>query len=308
MSRSLLIVAQVAWRAQFLSQMYFYRQDFFDLDFAITSPFNWHYLTYVGTGHVMIGERAIIWVLARISLYNWTLASAVSLLFLAGAGFAAFLVLRTLFGERPAILVPLAIYLLSPLGVAALGWWTVALESVPLQLALFMALNSHIHYVRTRRTRHLLAASGWVLFAMLAFEKGLVVPVLLFAVTSAFLCGGGSWLSGMRRALVGCWRAWAVYAVAFIAYLLVLDHRAADVDEPAAGTEFVRGAHLRLGPAEGLAAAWRDRRAVGMVVAARTRLRACRSARCPRLDRARFSRSRSWSGRSCAAGSPGGPG
>ncbi len=217
-----MIVAQVAWRAQFLSQMYFYRQDFFDLDFAVTSPFNWHYLTYVGTGHVMLGERAIIWVLARISLYNWTLASAVSLLFLAGAGFAAFLVLRTLFGERPAILAPLAIYLLTPLGMAALGWWTVALESVPLQLALFMALNSHVHYVRTRRTRHLLAASGWVLFAMLAFEKGLVVPVLLFAVTSAFLCGGGSWLSGMRRALMACWRAWAVYAVAFIAYLVVL--------------------------------------------------------------------------------------
>ena len=217
-----LIAAQVAWRAQFLSQMYFYRQDFFDLDFAIASPFNWHYLTYVGTGHVMVGERAIIWVLARISLYNWTLASAVSLLFLAGAGFAAFLVLRTLFGERPVILAPLAIYLLSPLGVAALGWWTVALESVPLQLALFMALNSHIHYVRTHRTRHLLAASGWVLFAMLAFEKGLVVPVLLFAVTSAFLCGGGSWLSGMRRALAACWRAWAIYAVAFIAYLVVL--------------------------------------------------------------------------------------
>ena len=142
--------------------MYFYRQDFFDLDFAITSPFNWHYLTYVGTGHVMLGERALIWVLARISLYNWTLASAVTLVFLAAAGLAAFRVLRTLFGERPAILVPLAFYLLTPLSVAALGWWTVALESVPLQLAIFMALNSHIHYVRTRRTRHLIAASGWV--------------------------------------------------------------------------------------------------------------------------------------------------
>ena len=218
----LLIAAQVAWRAQFLSHMYFYRQDFFDLDFAITSPFNWHYLTYVGTGHVMLGERALIWVLARISLYNWTLASAVTLVFLAAAGLAAFRVLRTLFGERPAILVPLAFYLLTPLSVAALGWWTVALESVPLQLAIFMALNSHIHYVRTRRTRHLIAASWWVVFGMLAFEKGLVVPVLLFAVTSAFLVGGGSWLSSARRALVGCWRAWVSYAVAFIGYLIVL--------------------------------------------------------------------------------------
>src|SRR5262249_3532868 len=157
-SAILLIAAQVAWRAHFLSHMYFYRQDFFNLDFAISSPFNWHYLTYVGTGHLMIGERAIIWVLARISLYDWTLSSVVSLAFLAAAGVAAFIVLRTLFGERPAILAPLAVYLLVPLGVPALGWWTVALESVPLQLAMFMAVNSHIHYVRTRHWRHLAAA------------------------------------------------------------------------------------------------------------------------------------------------------
>lgn len=218
----LLIAGQVAWRAQFLSHMYFYRQDFFDLDFAITSPFNWHYLTYVGTGHVMMGERAIVWVLARISLYHWTLAAAVALAFLAAAGLAAFLVLRTLFGERPAILAPLAVYLLTPLGIAALGWWTVALESVPLQLAVFMALNSHIHYVRTRRARHLIAAIAWVVFGMLVFEKGLVVPVLLFAVTSAFLSGGGSWLAGIRRALLGYWRAWASYALLFIGDLVVL--------------------------------------------------------------------------------------
>jgi len=217
-----LIAALVAWRAQFLSHMYFYRQDFFNLDFAIRSPFSWHYLTYVGTGHLMIGQRAIIWVLARISLYNWGLASAVSLAFVAATGLAAFAVLRTLFGERPAILVPLAVYLLAPLGVADVGWWTVALESVPLQLALFMALNSHVHYVRTARRRHLAAAVGWVVVGLLAFEKGLVVPVLMFAVTSAYLARGGSWLSGMRRALVRLWKAWVLYAIPLIGYAIVL--------------------------------------------------------------------------------------
>ena len=218
----LLIAADIAWRAEFLGRMYFYRQDFFNLDFAISSPFNWHYLTYVGTGHLMIGQRAIIWVLARISLYSWTLASGVSLAFLAAAGLAAFLLLRTLFGERPAILVPLALYLLAPLGVAGLGWWTVALESVPLQLAMFMSLNSHIHFVRTRRWRHLIAACIWVIFGLLAFEKGLVVPVLTFAITSAYLVGQGSWLSGIMRALVRYWKAWLIYAAALVGYAIVL--------------------------------------------------------------------------------------
>ena len=35
-----LIATQVLWRAQFLSRMYFYRDDFFTLDFAIRSPFS----------------------------------------------------------------------------------------------------------------------------------------------------------------------------------------------------------------------------------------------------------------------------
>jgi hypothetical protein len=217
-----LIAAQLLWRAQFLSRMYFYRQDFFNLDFAIRSPFSWHYLTYVGTGHLTIAERAIIWLLARISVYSWGLASAVSLAFLAAAGLAAFALLRTLFGERPAILVPLAIYLLSPLGIAAVGWWTVALESLPLQLALFMALNAHVRYVRTSRPRYLVMAACWVAFGMLSFEKGLAVPLLLFAVTAAFLVGGGSWIAAMLRALVRYRKAWLVYAVVMIGYVVVL--------------------------------------------------------------------------------------
>ncbi len=159
-----LIAAQVAWRAQFLSQMYFYRAGLLRPRFRDRDrPFNWHYLTYVGTGHVMVGERAAHLGARAHLLYNWTVGLGCEPLFLRGRGFAAFLVLRTLFGERPAILVPLAIFLLSPLGVAALGWWTVALESVPLQLATFMALNAHVHYVRTDRKRHAASSVLWVL-------------------------------------------------------------------------------------------------------------------------------------------------
>ncbi|HEX9066904.1 MAG TPA: hypothetical protein VF843_17470 [Streptosporangiaceae bacterium] len=218
----LMIAAQVAWRATLLRHLYFYRDDFFNLDFAARSSFGWHYLTYIGTGHLMILQRAVIWVLVRVSLYNWGLASAVTLAFLAGAGLAAFAALRTLFGERPAILAPLAVYLLTPLGLAALGWWTVALETIPLQLALFMALNSHIRYVRTERTRSLVSAVCWVIFGLLAFEKGLVVPVLLLAVTSAFLAGVGSWPRALGQALRRYWRAWLTYVLVLAGYLIVL--------------------------------------------------------------------------------------
>src|SRR5215470_19726862 len=73
-----LIAAQLAWKAQILSHLYFTQDDFYNLDVAVRSPFNWHYLTFVGAGHLMIGPRAVMWMLARISLYDWRLAASVT--------------------------------------------------------------------------------------------------------------------------------------------------------------------------------------------------------------------------------------
>ena len=217
-----LVVAQVAWRAWFLSGMYFLREDFFNLDLARRSQLSWSYLTYIGTGHLMIGERAIVWVVARVGIYNWGLAAGISLAFVAAAGLAALAMLRTLFGERPSILVPLAIYLLAPLTLADLGWWTAALESFPLQFAMFMAIRSHVQYVRSGGRRDLAAAVGWVAIGLVFFEKGIVVPVLLFALTAGFLAGGGSLRRGARAVLVRYRAAWVLYAVLAGVYAVLL--------------------------------------------------------------------------------------
>jgi hypothetical protein len=219
---ALLIVVALAWKAQFLGHLYFRQDDFHDLDIAAESPLGWHYLTYIGAGHLIIGLRLMAWLLVRISLYNWALASAVSLAFVAAAGIAALRLLRTLFGERPAILIPLLIYLFCPLTLPDLGEWSSALESAPLQLAIFMALAAHVWYIRTGRARHLIVAAAWVAFGLLFFEKGLVLPPLLFAVTSAFLAPTRSWLGGMWLSLVRCWRAWLLYLALMAGYAVLL--------------------------------------------------------------------------------------
>jgi hypothetical protein len=218
-----LIILSLAWKAQFLSHLYFRQDDFHDLDRAIESPFNWRYLTYIGAGHLIIGLRAVAWFMVRTSLYNWGLASAISLAFVAAASIAALRLLRMLFGNRPAILVPLLIYLFCPLTMPDLGEWSSALESVPLQLALLMAVHAHICYVRTTRVRHLAAAAAWIAVGLAFFEKGLVVPVLLLALTGGFLIvPRRTWLGGMVKALVRYWHAWVVYAALMVAYLVVL--------------------------------------------------------------------------------------
>ena len=219
-----LIVAQVAWKGQLLSHLYFRQDDFHDLDLAVDHPFNWSYLSFIGSGHLIIGLRIIAWPLVRVAStpYNWALASTVSLAFVAAASVAALRLLRDLFGERPAILIPLIVYLLTPLTIPDLGIWSSAMESVPLQLATFMALSAHLRYVRTGRTPHLAAAACWIVFGMIFFEKGIVLPLLLFAITAGFLTERRSLLAGSLRSLRGFWKAWVLYAVLVIGYLAIL--------------------------------------------------------------------------------------
>src|SRR5579859_514903 len=155
----LLIIGEIIWKAEFLSHMFFSQDDYVNLDIAITSPFNWHYLTLIGAGHLYPGLRAVTWVLARISLYNWALDAGLALALVAASSLALLRLLRTLFGERWAIIIPLALYALSPLTVPDLGWWWGAMESLPFQLAIFMSLNAHVQYIRTHRPRDLAAAA-----------------------------------------------------------------------------------------------------------------------------------------------------
>src|SRR5579859_4560814 len=95
-----LIVVSLVWRIQFLSHLYFRLDDFIDLDKAIQSRFDWAYLTYNGVGHLIIGVRAVGWLLARTTLYNWPLDSAIDLVLVGVAGLAALRMLRNMFGER----------------------------------------------------------------------------------------------------------------------------------------------------------------------------------------------------------------
>jgi hypothetical protein len=217
----LLVLAEVIWKAQFLSHMYFSQDDFVNLDIAIKSPFDWKYLSLIGAGHLFPGVRALTWVLARISLYNWGLDAGVALALVAAASLAALRLLRTLFGDRPAILIPLAIYALTPLTVPDLGWWWCAIESLPLQLAIFMALDAHVRYVRTGGRSHLIGAAVWLAIGMIFFEKGIVVAPLMFVITAGFLMGTRSWIAGAAAALRQYARAWLVYGALMVGYAVM---------------------------------------------------------------------------------------
>ncbi len=136
-----------------LAHSYFRQDDFVLLDGALRARFGWGYLMSPDRGHLMPAGLAIIWVLARASLYNWLLASAVIMVLAAAASLALLRALLTLFGGRPGILVPLTLYLFAPLSVGTVAWLSAAVKILPLELALFLAVDAHVRYVRAPRPR-----------------------------------------------------------------------------------------------------------------------------------------------------------
>lgn len=216
-----LIVIQLIWKAEFLRHFYFRQDDFQVFDVALRSSFSWTFLTDARAGHLFPGVWAIGWVLSRVALYNWAAASAVVLVMIAAAGVAAWRLLRTLFGSRPAILIPLALYLLAPLTFPTESWWIASVESVPSQIAIFAALNAHVRYVWTGRFRRAIAAACWLIFGLFFSEKSAIIPLLLFAVTAGFLVKQPL-RSAIWRTAVRFWKAWLLYLALLAGYAATL--------------------------------------------------------------------------------------
>ncbi len=215
-----LIVIELLWMAYLLAHSYFRQDDFSYLYGGLHSGLGWKYLMFEDAGHLQPLGMALAWVLPRVSLYNWALTCVVTLLLLAAVCLAMLRTLRTLFGNRPAILIPLAVFLFSPLQLAGLSWWSVVINILPLELALLLAVDAHVRYLRGGRVWHAVAASWWVLVALAASDKGAVVPLLLFGLTAAYFVAGPL-KATVITAVVWYWRLWLGYGVLLAAWVAV---------------------------------------------------------------------------------------
>ncbi|MBO0822525.1 MAG: hypothetical protein J2P27_01550 [Actinobacteria bacterium] len=215
-----LIVAQLGWKAYLLSRFYFRQDDFLLLDRALSHGLNPNYLFAFSGGHLRPGGLFVFWLITRLSPYDWPLASIVTIAALAAAGVLMLRLLLILFGRSPAILIPLIIFLFTPLTLAGLSFWTTVTDWLPLQLAMLAATNSHVRYLRSGGLRHVVAAAAWLGTGLLFDMQGALVPLLLFALTSAYLVPG-RWLAAATRTLRSFWHAWTSYGVLTAAYLVV---------------------------------------------------------------------------------------
>lgn len=214
-----LVAASLAVRIPVLTSSYFVEDDFLFVGDAYEHGLTFDFLFRIHKGHLMPGALGLTWILSRLSPYDWLLVSAVTLAVQAAVSIMLLRLLVRLFGTRPGILLPLALALFSPLTIPAFGWWSAAINAVPLQLALVMALNAQVRYAAEGGARHARRAFLWVVAGMAFSTKGVFVPFLLFALTTSHLRSwAGPWIGLMLRELRTHWRLWGSYALLMAGY------------------------------------------------------------------------------------------
>jgi hypothetical protein len=237
-----LIIVHLGVRWAILADSYFRQDDFEFVARAAERLPGWGYLMRSHSGQLMPGGFAIAWVLTRISAYDWGLTGAVTLLMQAAAALAVLRMLRVVFGDRPAILAPLTIYLFTPMTLTSTAWWAAALNSLPLQAAIGMAVAAHVRYVRTNEFRYARAAFVWTVVGLAFFVKAAVLPFLLLAVTSAYLidaAGTGrtvGWPRALFTTLRAHRRAWALYGAVLPVYAVVFAVQLAHTSRTSVGS------------------------------------------------------------------------
>jgi hypothetical protein len=201
-----------------------YRGFFFLDDFAFTGRAAQHHLSDLHdfllepyNSHLMPGAFAQVWVLTRLWPLNFAAVVTVSLVLQACVGIAFYRLLRELFGTRPAILVPFAVFLLTPITLPAFVWWAAALNQLPQQLALITALLWHTRYLRTGRTRFGVYGALAVAAGLLFSEKTLLTVPLVAAYTLLWFADGSA-LHRLRVAWRAHWRVWLAYLVVAVPY------------------------------------------------------------------------------------------
>jgi hypothetical protein len=243
-----LIAAQVGLNSYVLNRGFF-QQDDFVIGGLAAQPFSLHLLFQNYYGQLMPGVFALAWTAVHAGGYDWGLWAGSLVALQALTGLALLRALRTLFGDRVALLVPLAVFLFTPMALADMSWWAVGCQSVPVQLALAMAVDQHVRYVRTGRIANAVFAALWVVFGLAFFEKVAAIPVLLFALTSAFLVPCG-WPQAMCSTLRRHWIAWVLYGGVIVGetvvYVLGFGKSQAQVRVPLASSAVTFGAHLLL--------------------------------------------------------------
>lgn len=215
-----LLIVTTALRAWSAGGSWFYSDDFIFLgDVArglntadwYLEPHNVHFMPF--------SRWLIAWVAAA-GTFAWWAAALQIIVLQVVAGVTCWWMLRRLFGDRPGILIALALYLLAPATFPTTVWWAAAINQLPHQIALMGAVAAHVGYLRSSRPSDALVTGLFLLLGYASYTKSILIVPLLLVLTFCYFASGGP-VARMRETLGRYWHGWAVLGGLTAAYLWV---------------------------------------------------------------------------------------
>ncbi len=180
-----LIVVQLVIRGLVAARGYFYWDDLILIARAGSHPLlSADFLLYDHDGHLMPGAFLLAGIATKLAPLQWALPAAMLIVLQAVASLAVLRLLRVILGRRPTLLIPLALYLFSPLTLPSFAWWANGLNQLPLQAGIAFVTTEAILLHRTGRTRHAVAGTLGLVVALAFFEKSVVIPFVAFAAVA----------------------------------------------------------------------------------------------------------------------------
>ena len=188
------------------------------------------------SGHVRPIGMWLAWLANAVAPFDFHFVATVMLVLQLVADVGLLVLLVRLFGSRPGILPPLALYLFSVISVPVSIWWASAVSQIPLQAVLFWALSAHVTYLRSGRARHALVVALWLVVGFGFHEKTLLVIGALAIVSLLYFASGT-----LHQRLVSLWRRYwlgiCLYALLGAAYLVLYIRTALTFDPGRAGQD-----------------------------------------------------------------------
>ena len=220
------LTAAALIRMALVFQSTWWQDDYVHLADMRDHPLSWGLVFRDYADHLEVIPNLFWWLLPRVTQSSWAPAAIVIVVLSVAASATFYLLLRDLLGNRPAILVPLALYCVSPLSLVSATWLASGIEQFAIQTAFFVAALAMHRYLRRRERRWLATSIAAHLIALLFWQKGaLCLPVLLGV--ELLMVQAEVPLRERLRGLARHWRAWlghvAVLAGFAALYLSIVD-------------------------------------------------------------------------------------
>lgn len=213
-----LVLSQLVLRAWIASERGLFTDDvLYGSEVMVKPLFSADYLIDNRGGHFMPAAMLLHGGLYRLFPLEWMPFAVALMVLQVAACLAVVRLLRVLLGDRPLLLVPLAVYLFCPLSLGPFTWWAAAMNSLPLQIGLAWVVADAVLLMRTGRRRYAVSGTVALVITLLFYERAVLVPLFAFGLVAVLQHVDGA-ITPLRAAWQrgrGLWIASLVVLVAW---------------------------------------------------------------------------------------------